>query len=144
MPVERAGNNVVGKDWICPEGIPLTWRETSDTRNTTSYNIKGISCFLREGELRLLWKGERIADVTLSLLDSGVEVWQLSISSEISSFKIPSKLIEQIKVWTSDRQDGDGLCQKIQDSCRDFDLDDIGCAAVGLMVYLLREGWTRI
>ena len=140
MPVE----NLIGSLWYCPEGKRLVWHETCDTRKTITFGMEGTSCFLRNGEIEWRWKGKKIAGATHCLMDNGVVVFQLLVSPEISSIKIPLILVDQIKIWVSAEQDGDSLCGEIQEKCNEFNLDDNGSAAVGLLVHLLREDWTRV
>lgn len=146
--LNKENGHSIGGYWYSPLGKGIAWKD-KETK-TREVRVRTLSGVIEEkGETTTLFcgiNGERIplAQITETVLENGVIVHQLTVKDEITQVKIPQIVWNKIGNWVSVRQDGDILCNEVKNACAEAGMDGNCTRAVGLLVYLLREGWGKM
>lgn len=120
------------------------WRDKVDNRTRTLiYSLGGkVIKEEKKGEVLLFDQGKPVARVSQTFLENGVEVWWLKTLVDLN--QVPDNLRSRVADWSLSSKDGNLICQEIEEECKKMGLDGDCRRALGLLVYLKKEGWEEV
>jgi len=139
----ESGQSLGGRCWVSPGGRPVAWID-----KRMEGGEWGLECSVGRLSRRTLrsvfYCGEfPVAEMTDVVDDNGILVHQLRPVGEVASVEIPQEVMNELSGWTK-LEDSDLLGDQIRQTCEQLGVDGSCRRAVGLLVYLLREGWIKV